>query len=140
MELSIKKLHPSAKLPSYAHESDAGMDLYALEDTVVAAKKRVLIATGIAVAIPDGYVGLFWDKSGLANKHGLTVLGGVIDAGYRGELLVGLFNTSDTDYTFQAGDKVTQMLIQPVLQPTLVEVTELNDTLRGEGGFGSTGK
>jgi len=140
MQLLIKKLHPNAKLPTYAHTGDAGMDIYALEDMVVEAGKRVLIPSGIAMAIPDGYVGLLWDKSGLANKNGLTIVGGVIDAGYRGEILVGILNTSDTPYTFHAGEKVTQILIQPVVQPTLTEVSDLDDTTRGEGRFGSTGK
>jgi len=140
MNLQIKKLHPDAKLPTYAHTGDAGMDIYALDEEVVEVGARALIKTGIAMAIPEGYVGLLWDKSGLANKHGLTIIGGVIDAGYRGEILVGLLNTSDTPYIFKAGDKVTQMLIQPVIQPTLVEAKELDDTTRGEGRFGSTGK
>lgn len=140
MNLHIKKLHPKAKLPTYAHPGDAGMDIYALEEVVVEAGKRALIKTGIAMAIPAGYVGLLWDKSGLANKHGLTIIGGVIDAGYRGEILVGLLNTTEESHTFELGDKVTQMLIQPVISPTLVEVEELDETTRGEGRFGSTGK
>jgi len=140
MQLPIKKLHADAKLPTYAHAEDAGMDIYALEEVVLEAGKRALIKTGIAMAIPVGYVGLLWDKSGLANKQGLIIVGGVIDAGYRGEILVGLFNTGDENHTFKAGDKVTQMLIQPVTQVILTEVAEHDDTLRGDGRFGSTGK
>ncbi len=139
MQLHIKKLHLDAKMPTYAHTTDAGMDLYVAEDVIVPPGERVLVPTGIAVAIPPGYVGLFWDKSGLANKSGLKIMGGVIDADYRGELLVGILNTSDESYQFQKGDKVTQMLVQKVEHPELVEVDELDDTLRGEGAFGSTG-
>lgn len=140
MKLPIKKLVPEAKLPTFAHDTDAGMDLYALEKVVLPAGERALVKTGIAVAIPAGYVGLFWDKSGLSNKYGLKVIGGVIDAGYRGELLVGLLNTSAEDFQFESGQKVAQMLIQKVEHPELVEVEELDETQRGEGKFGSTGK
>lgn len=141
MELEVKKLVPSAKLPSYVHPWDAGLDFFALEDCVVPAGKRLTdIRTGVAIAVPEGYVGLFWDKSGLAARHGLKVMAGVIDSGYRGELLLTLLNTSDTDYHFKAGDKVMQLLIQPVEQVDVVEVTELLDTPRGAGGFGSSGK
>lgn len=140
MQLKIKKLHPTAKLPTYAHPGDAGMDLYASVETVVPARGRVLVPTGLAMAIPNGYVGLLWDKSGISYKAGLKVIGGVADAGYRGEIFVGLLNTTDSEYTFAVGDKVAQMLVQPVVRPTLEEVAELGDTARGDGAFGSTGK
>jgi dUTP pyrophosphatase len=141
MKLEVKKLDPRAKLPSYVHPGDAGLDFFALDDFVVPAHGRKSgIRTGVAVAIPEGYVGLFWDKSGLAANHGLKVMAGVIDAGYRGELLLTLLNTSDQDYHFKAGEKVMQMLIQKVESVDVVEVQELADTSRGLGGFGSTGK
>lgn len=140
MELKIKKLHPEAKMPTYAHLGDAGMDLYACENCVLEPGERVQVKTGIAVAIPDGYVGLIWDKSGLSHKYGLKTLGGVVDAGYRGEIMVGLVNMGTETHTFTIGDKVAQMLIQKVEQPTLYEVDELGDTVRGEGAFGSTGR
>lgn len=139
MELQIKKLHPDAKVPTFAHANDAGMDLYSFETIVIPAGERALVTTGIAMAIPAGYVGLIWDKSGLSNKSGLKVLGGVIDAGYRGEILVGILNTSTETHTFAAGDKVAQMLIQAVVQPILVTVHQLDGTSRGDGAFGSTG-
>ncbi len=140
MELKVKKLHPDAVLPSYAHTGDAGMDIYALERTIIPSGERVAVRSGLAFEIPEGYAGLCWDKSGLAVKHGLTTLAGVIDAGYRGELLVALTNLGETKYVFDAGDKIAQMLIQKVERPNIVEADELNETPRGEGGFGSTGK
>jgi len=140
MHLKIKKLHPDAKLPTFAHATDAGMDLYAVAETVIPAQGRVLVPTGLAMAIPDGYVGLVWDKSGISYKAGLKVIGGVADAGYRGEIFVGIMNTTDEDYTFHKGDKVAQILIQKVEHPTIVEVDELDDTPRGDGAFGSTGR
>ncbi len=141
MELKVKKLDAKAKLPSYAHAGDAGLDFFALEDFLVPAGKQVSnIRTGVAIAIPEGYVGLFWDKSGLASKYGLKVMAGVIDAGYRGEVLLSLFNTSDKDYNFKAGEKVMQLVIQPVVSVGISEMDSLPESTRAEGGFGSTGK
>ena len=140
MHLNIKKLHPDAKIPTYAHQGDAGFDLFATETVTIPIGARVLVGTGIAMEIPDGYVGLIWDKSGLSIKHGLKNLGGVIDAGYRGEIKAGVVNLSDEDYTVVVGHKVAQMLIQKVERAEIVEVDELSDTTRGHGGFGSTGK
>jgi dUTP pyrophosphatase len=139
MELHIQKLHEEAVLPTYAHDTDAGMDLYCAVDITIAAGDRVQIKTGIALAIPFGYAGLIWDKSGLSHKYGLKVLGGVVDAGYRGEVLVGILNTSTEAYTFAQGDKVAQLLVQKVEHPTIVEVASLEETTRGANGFGSTG-
>lgn len=140
LKIKIKKLDPEAKIPSYAHPGDAGMDLYALERVEILPGERVKIRTGIATEFPDGYVGLWWDKSGLSNNHGLKILGGVLDCGYRGELLVGLVNLSKETYIVEKHDKVTQMLIQKVECPQVEEVSELSDSSRGAGGFGSTGR
>ncbi len=140
MNLPVKKLDPAATLPTYAHEGDAGADLFALEEVVVAPGERVSIRTGVAFAIPQGFVGLIWDKSGLSHKHGLKTFGGVIDAGYRGEVMVGTMNLGSEPYTLAAGHKVAQLLLQEVTSATVVEVDELDDTARGAGGFGSTGK
>lgn len=140
MKLLIKKLHPDAKVPTFAHATDAGLDLCAVEPVTLAPGERKSIATGIAMAIPEGYVGLVWDKSGIAHKGGLKTLGGVIDAGYRGEIFVGLHNLADVPYTFELGNKVAQILIQKIEQPELVEVDELPEADRGEKAFGSTGK
>ncbi|HET8581568.1 MAG TPA: dUTP diphosphatase [Candidatus Paceibacterota bacterium] len=140
MELSVKKLVPDAKLPHYAHADDAGMDIHACEDVTIAPGARATIRTGIAVAIPDGHVGLYWDKSGLANNHGLTIIAGCIDAGYRGELMVTVLNTGSEAYAFAKGEKVTQLLIVPVMHPAIIEAESLPASERGEGRFGSTGK
>lgn len=140
MKIKLQKLHPSAKLPAYAHPGDAGMDLFAVEATVLAPGEIKAVKTGVAMAIPEGYVGLIWDKSGIAIKEGLKTMGGVIDSGYRGEVMVGMLNTSKKSYTFEAGHKVAQMLIQKIESPELVEADSLEETKRGKGGFGSTGK
>ncbi len=140
MQIKFKKLHPDAKAPQYAHHGDAGMDFFALEKTILKPGEHAAIKTGIAMEIPHGYVGLFWDKSGIAIKHGIKLLGGVIDAGYRGEILIGMMNLSAVEYVFEVGHKVSQMLIQKVEAPDIIEATELSDTSRGEKGFGSTGK
>ena len=140
MALLVKKLHPQAILPQYAHSHDAGMDFYSLETTILQPGQRKLISTGIRLAIPPGYVGLIWGKSGIALKHGVICLAGVVDAGYRGEITVLLHNLSTQPFTVEKGHKIAQMLIQTVEQWKIIEVQELDtDTTRGEGGFGSTG-
>lgn len=139
MTIKIKKLSTDAILPKYAHPNDAGMDFYANETTVLQPNERKLISTGISMAIPEGYVGLLWDKSGIASKYGIKTMAGVIDSGYRGEIKILVHNLSNTSYTFEKGKKVAQMLIQPIEQKKLVEVEDLEDTNRGKGGFGSTG-
>ncbi len=140
MELKIKKLHPNAKLPAYAQAGDAGMDLFAVEDMIIGEGTRAWVPTGVAMEIPVGYVGLVWDKSGLSMTHGIKTIGGVIDAGYRGEIKVGIINLSTTNHHISAGHKIAQMLIQKIEVAALIEVEELSDTARGVSGFGSTGK
>ena len=140
LKLKIKKIHEHAVVPQYAHAGDAALDLYAVSQTTLAPGERTAIATGVAFEIPDGYVGLIWDKSGLSMKNGLKTLGGVVDSTYRGEVLVGMINLSQEPYTFEVGHKVAQMIIQKKEDVTVEEVGELSDTARGEGGFGSTGK
>ncbi len=140
IKLPIKKLFENAVVPTFAHPGDAGMDLYARETVTINPGEKAVVGTGIAFAIPEGYVGLIWDKSGIAIKNGLKVLGGVIDAGYRGEVMVGIINLSNVAYTFEAGHKVAQMIIQERIQPEVMVVDDLDETTRGEGGFGSTGK
>lgn len=140
MKILLKKLKEDATMPSYAHEHDAGMDLYAAENVALPAGTIAKVPTGISMAIPEGYVGLVWDKSGLAINYGLKTLGGVIDSGYRGEVLVGITNISDREYTIEKGHKVAQVLIQKVESPELEEVADLPFSRRGDKGFGSTGK
>lgn len=140
MELKVKKLDEDAVLPTRAHATDAGYDLYAGMSYDIRAGDRVQISTKIAMQIPEGYVGLIWDKSGLSHKKGLKVLGGVIDSGYRGEILVGMANISDRSFTMRRGEKVAQLLIQKYKALEVVEVEELEEADRGDAGFGSTGK
>jgi dUTP pyrophosphatase len=139
MRLNVKKIRDEAVLPSRAHHNDAGIDLFSYGEYVIAAHATLSISTGVALEIPDGYVGLIWDKSSIGSK-GIKTLGGVVDAGYRGEVKVIVHNLNTTPYIFSHGDKVAQMLIQKVEFPDILEVEELVDSLRGENGFGSTGK
>lgn len=138
--LKIKKLHPDSIIPKYALPGDAAFDLLAQNSVTVPAGRQAQVPTGIAMAIPEGYVGLIWDKSSIGIREGIKVMGGVIDAGYRGEVVVGVINLSQKDYTFEKGHKVAQMIIQERLHADIVEVDELDTTERGAGGFGSTGK
>lgn len=140
VQIKVQKLHANAKLPEYAHDTDAGMDIFSIETVGILPKSRVIISTGIAIELPPGYVCLVWDKSGLAFKQGITCLGGVIDAGYRGEYKICLYNTADEAYTINAGDKIAQILIQEVKHAQIVEVKKLEDSLRKTKGFGSSGK
>jgi dUTP pyrophosphatase len=140
MQLKVQKLHPEARLPSYSHLGDAGMDLYAIERTILKPGERTAVRTGISMEIPTGHVGLIWDKNGLAIREGLKTLGGVIDASYRGEIHVGITNIGSREYVFEPGHKVAQLLFQKIEHLDIIESTELSVTSRGQGGFGSTGK
>ncbi len=128
-------------LPVYAQPGDAGADLRAAESSVLHAGHRALIPTGISIALPDGYVGLVHPRSGLALKHGITVLNapGTVDAGYRGEIKVTLINTSDSDFEIKVGDRIAQLLIQQVAKALFTRVEQLPESHRGGSGFGSSG-
>lgn len=142
MRLPINRLDRELPVPTYAHQGDAGLDLYAAEDVVLEPFSRHLIPTGIAVAIPEGYAGFVQPRSGLAIKQGLSLVNtpGLIDSHYRGEIKVIAINLDPTNaITIQRGDKIAQLVIQPVVAVDLEEVRSLDDTARGEGGFGSTG-
>lgn len=139
MELKVKKVLPDAKLPQYGHSGDAGLDLFSSTDFVLGPGQVEPIPTGIKMAIPEGYVGLIWDKSGMSLK-GVHRLAGVIDSGYRGEVKVVMVNLGDRPFPIEKGMKIAQMLIQPVVVADIVEAEDLDDTSRGDGGFGSTGK
>lgn len=137
--IKIKKLSEDATLPRYAQPGDAGMDFYSNEEITILPNERKLVSTGISMAIPEGYVGLIWDKSGIATKHGIKTMAGVIDSGYRGEVKILVHNLSDQVHKIEKNTKVAQMLIQPIECREVIEVEELDQTERGEEGFGSTG-
>lgn len=139
MELQYRKLNSSAVLMPHAHVTDAGLDLCAVDEVTLASGVPVKVGTGISMAIPEGYVGLIWDKSSIGSL-GVKVLGGVIDAGYRGEVIVCLINLTNETITFPAGKKIAQIIIQNYAEVTPALVDVHDDTTRGEGGFGSTGK
>lgn len=139
MVIKIKKLHPDAIIPNYIHEGDAGLNVYTLEEGVIGPGERWLFPLGFAMEFPTGYVALMKDRSSMA-KNGLHCLGGVFDAGYRGEYNVLLVNLSDMPYRVERGDKIAQLVVQPVAVAEIKEVNELSATTRGVGGFGSTGK
>jgi len=139
MELKVKKVKMDAKLPQYGHTGDAGLDLFSSVDFVLEKGQVEAIPSGIKVAIPDGFVGLIWDKSGVSLR-GVHRLAGVIDSGYRGEVKVVMINLSDKPFAIDKGMKIAQMLVQPITLVRVVETEDLDDTSRGEGGFGSTGK
>lgn len=143
MELRIKKLNPSAVIPSYGSASAAGADLYACEGGEVTIKsgETKLIHTGIAMEIPEGYVGLVYARSGIAVKRGLAPANkvGVIDSDYRGEIMVAIHNHSEKEQTIADAERIAQIVIAPYLTVDFVETEELDETERGAGGFGSTG-
>ena len=141
MTLRFRKVHPDAVLPSYAHPSDAGMDVRSVEDLTIAPGKRALVHTGLVMLLPPKYEAQVRPRSGLALKSGVTVLNtpGTIDSGYRGEVGVILANFGEADFQVKKGDKIAQIVIAPVTQPEIVETTEVDETDRGAGGFGSTG-
>lgn len=139
--IKVKKLYNNSKLPTRGHPSDAGLDLYYVgPDITITSTSRAVLPTGIAMAIPEGHVGLIWPRSGLAVKSGIDVLAGVIDSLYRGEIKVALINLGGETITINHGDKIAQIIIQTVKLNALVEVETLDATVRGEAGFGSTGK
>jgi len=128
-------------MPTYAKQGDAGADLYSIEYGILEPGERRLIGTGIAVEIPEGYVGLIHPRSGLASKLGISIVNapGTIDSGYRGEIKVNLINTNTQPYSFCIGDRIAQLVIQEVIRADFEEVDELNDSVRGSNGHGSTG-
>jgi dUTP pyrophosphatase len=141
-ELRVQRLDPAAKLPARAHDDDAGYDLHALEAARLEPGARAMLRTGIAIELPAGHAGLVLPRSGLAARHGIAIVNapGLIDAGYRGELQVLLLNTDrDRAFDVAAGDRIAQLVIVAVAAPRVVEADALAATVRGEGGFGSSG-
>ena len=138
--MTIKvKLDDGAFVPTRAHSTDAGMDLYAVETQVVPAKESAIFDTGVHIELPPNTVGMLKSKSGLNVKYGITSEG-VIDVGYTGSIVAKLYNNSGKDYIVNRGDKITQLVIMPILTPTVELVDSLEETERGTGGFGSTGR
>lgn len=139
MKIKVKKLKEKAKLPRYMHPGDVGMDLFAMETVTLNPGEHVRLWHGFALEFPEGYAAIVMDKSSIS-KAGLAHMGGVFDAGYRGEYNTHLVNHSKEPYTIEEGDKVSQLVILPVSIVELEEVEELSDSSRGEGAFGSTGR
>ena len=142
VDVLIQRLDPDVPLPTYAHPGDAGLDLTTRTDAVLAPGERVLLATGIAIALPPGFAAFVHPRSGLAVRYGVSLVNapGTIDAGYRGEIKVSVINLDPrATVEFQAGDRVAQLVVQPVSRAVLHEVERLPGSDRGEGGFGSTG-
>lgn len=139
MELKIEKVHPEAKIPVRAYEGDAGMDLFSVEEVSIAPGANYAVATGLKMAIPAGYAGFVWDKSGLALKQRIKTMAGVIDANYRGEVKVVLLNLNTEPYLVEKGSKVGQLVVTKVEFPVAVEGSVNEATSRGEKGFGSSG-
>ncbi|SDT19277.1 deoxyuridine 5'-triphosphate nucleotidohydrolase [Pseudarthrobacter equi] len=142
LQVQLKMLDPDLEAPSYAHPGDAGADLRARQDVTLQPGERRLVPTGVAIALPEGFVALIHPRSGLATKHGLTIVNapGTVDAGYRGEISVTLLNTDVSQaIELRRGDRIAQMVIQRVEYAQFVPVTELSGSVRGTGGFGSTG-
>ncbi|MFH1248746.1 MAG: dUTP diphosphatase [archaeon] len=138
--IKTRKINEDAKIPSYAHKGDAGLDLFSVIDTQIKPMHRTAIQTGIEMEIPAGYVGLVWDKSGLSLKEGIKTMAGVIDSSYRGELKVVMINLSSRILHIKKGQKIAQILIQPITTVVVEEEKSLSETSRGKKGFGSTGK
>lgn len=142
MEVQVVRLDPDLPLPSYAHPGDAGADLLSTVDVKLAPGERALVPTGVSIALPDGFVALVHPRSGLAARHGLSILNtpGTVDAGYRGEIKVLLINHDPVEaIELQRGDRIAQLVIQRFERARFVEVSELPDSSRGDGGYGSTG-
>lgn len=140
MEVKIKKLKPEAKLPSYAHPGDVGLDLYSMEEAELRPGGQKLFWCGFALEFPAGYAAIVKDKSSLPVKYGIHTVGGVFDAGYRGEYNVQLINLGQAPVKIEKGQKIAQLIIFPVVIAELTEVDELSGSSRGEGRMGSTGK
>lgn len=142
ISIEFKLLHELAQAPKYAHDGDAGADLVCIEDVMLKPGERLLVPTGVAIALPEGYVGLVHPRSGLAAKHGIGIVNtpGTIDSGYRGELKICLINLDQTEtVALPAGSRIAQLVIQQVTTANFVQVNDLDDTERSDNGFGSSG-
>ena len=142
LDVLVQRLDAGLPLPSYAHPGDAGADLYSRVDVTIAPGQRVLVPTGLAIALPEGYAGFTHPRSGLAARHGITIVNspGLVDSGYRGEVLVVLLNTDTTEsFTVKAGTRIAQLVVLAIPELALVEVEALAESERGVRGYGSSG-
>lgn len=139
MGIRVQRIDKTLELPQFARKGDAAFDLRSAVDVVLQPMHKEIIPTGLKIAVPEGYAGLIWDRSGMAAKHSLTTMAGVLDSGYRGEIKIVIINLGKEAVQITKGMRVAQMLVQPVLNMEIEEVEELEDTERGDGGFGSTG-
>ncbi len=137
MKIKAKKLNKDAIVPVHLLHGDAGLDLHSVIDVTLNSGERLAVPTGLAFELPEGYVSLIWDKSGLALRNGIKTMGGVIEYTYRGEYKIILLNTTNTPFHIKKGDKIAQMLVQPIMSVDVEEVEELSETERGLHGFGS---
>jgi len=138
LEIKVERLYPKAKLPQRAYSGDAGLDLFSADYYSLLPGERATIGTGVKMAIPEGYAGLIWDKGGVA-KSGIHTMGGVVDSGYRGEIVVNVINLSEDIYHIAPGQKIAQILIQPIANLEIIETKIFDDTDRNDNGFGSSG-
>jgi dUTP pyrophosphatase len=139
MQIRVKRLDKEIELPDFARQDDAAIDLRSAEEGTLEPMEKKVFKTGLAIAIPKGYAGLVWDRSGMAAKHSVHTMAGVIDSGYRGELGVVLINLGKEPFKVERGMRIAQLLFHPILNVKIQEAEELDETERGEGGFGSTG-
>jgi dUTP pyrophosphatase len=138
--INVVLLHSDAQLPTKANFNDAGFDLYSIVEINIPSKQRKTVRTGVSMEMPEHFAGLIWPRSGLSVKHGIDVLAGVVDSGYRGEIMVCLYNTSDEDVMIHTRDRIAQIIFQEVPRVSLSSCESLGSSQRGENGFGSTGK
>lgn len=140
MILKIKKLKPDAKIPKFAHDDDAAMDIFSCEEYNIKPQTKHIFSTGIAMEIPDNYAGFVWEKSSLGMEYGLVILGGLIDSGFRGEIKIGIYNSSNESYAIKKDDKIANLVIQKIERPKIIITNKLSKTKRGAGAMGSTGR
>jgi len=138
--VKVVLINELAKIPTKTNFTDAGFDLYSTINTVISPKQRKTVSTGISLEMPEHFAGLIWPRSGLSVKHGIDVLAGVVDSGYRGEIMVCLYNTSDENVTINAGDRIAQIIFQEVPRVIMEVHDSLGSSQRGDNGFGSSGK
>lgn len=139
MKIKIKRFDKEIELPKYSRKGDAALDIRSAESCIIEAGKRKAVKSGIAIELPEGYVGLVWDRGGIAAKHGVHTMAGVLDSNYRGELMIVLKNLSEDDFKIERGDRIAQLVIQQVVEADVEESDELSDSNRGDGRFCSSG-